>query len=231
MHNNRNGSLLATLSQKCALTCTQQRPRDDIEGKIISFSGCPSSSVAIWTEGRGISAAEYTASLKKIYTVNTVQGFWAVFHHIPDVCELGLRHTYHLMRGQRRPLWEDPENQRGGTWRIRCHKKHTPLVWKELILAAIGEQFAEDVRPGDDICGVSVCVRDRDDIVQLWNADARLSEGATVLSRVHALLPPGVTPVAEFYKQPENTSTKSKTRVGNTKNHRRSTSKGTTIAQ
>uniref|UniRef100_A0A224Z1Z2 Translation initiation factor 4f cap binding subunit n=1 Tax=Rhipicephalus zambeziensis TaxID=60191 RepID=A0A224Z1Z2_9ACAR len=152
------------------------------------------------TEGRGISAAEYTASLKKIYTVNTVQGFWAVLHHIPDVCELGLRHTYHLMRGQRRPLWEDPENQRGGTWRIRCHKKHTPVVWKELILAAIGEQFAEDVRPGDEICGVSVCVRDRDDIVQLWNADARLSEGATVLSRVHALLPAGITPVAEFYK-------------------------------
>ncbi|KAL1443248.1 hypothetical protein MTO96_046051, partial [Rhipicephalus appendiculatus] len=53
----------------------------------------------------------------------------------------------------------------------------------------------------DDICGVSVCVRDRDDIVQLWNADARLSEGATVLSRVHALLPPGITPVAEFYKR------------------------------
>ncbi|XP_037582539.1 eukaryotic translation initiation factor 4E type 3 [Dermacentor silvarum] len=151
-------------------------------------------------EGRGISAAEYTASLKKIYTVNTVQGFWAVLHHIPDVCELGMRHTYHLMRGQRRPLWEDPENQRGGTWRIRCHKKHTPVVWKELILAAIGEQFAEDVRPGDDICGVSVCVREKDDIVQLWNADARLSEGATVLARVHALLPQGVNPIGEFYK-------------------------------
>uniref|UniRef100_A0A023FFM9 Putative translation initiation factor n=1 Tax=Amblyomma cajennense TaxID=34607 RepID=A0A023FFM9_AMBCJ len=152
------------------------------------------------TEGRGISAAEYAATLKKIYTVSTVQGFWAVLHHIPDVCELGLRHTYHLMRGQRRPLWEDPENQRGGTWRIRCHKKHTPLVWRELLLAAIGEQFSEDVRPGDEICGVSVCVREKDDIVQLWNADARLSEGASVLSRVHSLLPQGVNPIAEFYK-------------------------------
>ncbi|KAH7975844.1 hypothetical protein HPB52_006189 [Rhipicephalus sanguineus] len=166
----------------------------------VIYPGALDARLASRTEGRGISAAEYTASLKKIYTVNTVQGFWAVLHHIPDVCELGLRHTYHLMRGQRRPLWEDPENQRGGTWRIRCHKKHTPAVWKELILAAIGEQFAEDVRPGDDICGVSVCVREKDDIVQLWNADAHLSEGATVLSRVHALLPPGITPVAEFYK-------------------------------
>lgn len=152
------------------------------------------------TAGRGISAAQYEASLKQIYTVSTVQGFWAVLHHIPDVCELGQRHTYHLMRGRRRPLWEDPENRRGGTWRLRCHKKHTPLVWKELLLAAIGEQFSDDVRPGDEVCGVSVCVREKDDIVQLWNADSRLSEGASVLAHVHSLLPPGVNLIAEFYK-------------------------------
>lgn len=151
------------------------------------------------TESRGISAAQYEANLKMIYTVNTVQGFWAVFNNIPDVAELKLRYTYHLMRAERRPLWEDSCNRRGGTWRIKCSKKDSPTVWKELLLACIGEQFSEDVSEGDEVCGVSVCVRDKDDILQIWNADARLNEGSTVLQKAHRLLP-GISFLAEFYK-------------------------------
>ena len=33
-----------------------------------------------------------------------------------------MRYTYHLMRGTRRPIWEDPYNQNGGTWRIKVNK-------------------------------------------------------------------------------------------------------------
>ena len=49
------------------------------------------------------------------------------------------------MRDRRRPIWEDPENENGGYWKLRCNKKHTEFVWKELLLAAIGEQFSDDV--------------------------------------------------------------------------------------
>jgi hypothetical protein len=77
---------------------------------------------------RGTTAAEYKESLKRIYTVSTVQGFWAVLNNIPGASELAERCSYHLMRGDRLPLWEDPANTSGGTWRLKCSKKDSVSI-------------------------------------------------------------------------------------------------------
>ncbi|KZC04859.1 PREDICTED: eukaryotic translation initiation factor 4E type 3-like [Dufourea novaeangliae] len=146
----------------------------------------------------GTTVEEYKDNLTKIYTVNTVQSFWAVFNNIPNASAMQVRYSYHLMRDERYPLWEEPVNQKGGTWRLKCHKSDTETIWKEMVLAAIGEQFSECMAEDDEVCGVTVSIRDREDLVQIWNTNATLASKATVLQKVHSLL----TDVnfSEFYK-------------------------------
>lgn len=45
----------------------------------------------------GSSAAEFQANLKKIYTVRSAQGFWAVYNNIPGADEIQVNDTPHLM--------------------------------------------------------------------------------------------------------------------------------------
>ncbi|XP_071497563.1 eukaryotic translation initiation factor 4E type 3-like [Diadema setosum] len=144
-------------------------------------------------------AAEVEANLEEIYTVKTVENFWGVYNNIPDASKLSLRYSYHLMRGKIKPLWEDPNNSQGGDWKFKVPKHFTTKVWKEVLLAAIGEQFSKSVAPDDEIIGVSVSVRNNNDVIQVWNRFSRLSDQASIVEKVKDLTP-DIDFRATFYK-------------------------------
>ncbi|KAG0322442.1 Eukaryotic translation initiation factor 4E type 3 [Dissophora globulifera] len=143
--------------------------------------------------------AEYTENLREIADVNTVQSFWSVYNNITGPERLTLRCSLHFIHKGVKPLWEDPKNEHGGAWNFRTAKGDTAFVWRELLMALIGEQFEDTIAKDDQIFGLSVSARWNSDIFQIWNMDSSLKENATVMDKVNEILK-GVQLQSPFYK-------------------------------
>jgi len=138
---------------------------------------------------RGANMEQYEANLRKIYTVYTVQRFWAVYYNIPKPGDLQPQSSLHMMRDDRKPLWEETYNCKGGTFRLRVQKKDSNKVWKELLMAAIGEQLGEFVNEKDEVCGVSISIREKEDVLLIWNINAELAKESRLLECLRQILP------------------------------------------
>eukprot|EP01111_Echinosteliopsis_oligospora_P009503 TRINITY_DN279_c0_g1_i1.p1 TRINITY_DN279_c0_g1~~TRINITY_DN279_c0_g1_i1.p1 ORF type:complete len:216 (-),score=65.25 TRINITY_DN279_c0_g1_i1:111-758(-) len=134
------------------------------------------------------SVEEYEASLHKLCTFSTIQDFWKNFNNLPEVDKLVPKSSFHLMKAGIRPLWEDPENANGGIWTLRVKKENTNEAWRELVLAAVGEQFGPVLSNDDDICGVTVSLRSYDNLIQVWNSNASGNIDA-ILARIKSIVP------------------------------------------
>lgn len=71
-------------------------------------------------------------------------------------------------------MWEDDANKTGGKWILRLKKGVSTRFWEELLMAIIGEQFAEAT---EDLCGAVLSIRSNEDVLSVWTA----REGATAL--------------------------------------------------
>jgi translation initiation factor 4E len=72
---------------------------------------------------------------------------------------------YHFFKDGIRPVWEDEENRRGGKWIIRLKKGVADRYWEDLLLALVGDQFAE---ASEEVSGAVLSVRSGEDVVSIW---------------------------------------------------------------
>lgn len=99
--------------------------------------------------------------------IDSVEDFWGIYLQVVPASGLSFGSDYYLFKDGIKPMWEDPQNVRGGRW-VYCVDKHsrsTKLdeLWLELMMAIIGEQFESH---GTQICGASVNLRQKGDKVR-----------------------------------------------------------------
>ena len=77
----------------------------------------------------------------------TVKPFWEVLNSFP-LDRLQLKDSVHFFKRGVKPVWEDPRNVKGGAWTFRIPKAQAEDFWKEILMMAVGEQFADIIQSG-----------------------------------------------------------------------------------
>jgi len=112
---------------------------------------------------------------KQIVEFGTVEEFWRIFNNLAPPSSLQDGADLHLFRAGVSPAWEDPFNNKGGTWTYRMSKDDIThkidSTWFNSVLTMVGDNFDD----ADDICGLAISIRGKMNRVQLWvrHADDR----------------------------------------------------------
>ena len=109
---------------------------------------------------------QYENTVKKIADFETVEDFWKIFQHMkkPESLQSGI--DFQLFKYNITPLWEDDSNKKGGRISIKLKKENSSLVWEEIILLLIGNNFPQKIQ--NEINGVLISVRKEFNFLQIW---------------------------------------------------------------
>ena len=119
----------------------------------------------VWYRPPTSKYSDYEKSTIPLAYFATVEAFWTVYTHLKRPSTLPSVSDYHIFRKGIRPVWEDEENKRGGKWIVRLKKGVADRYWEDLLLAIVGDQFAE---AGEEVCGAVLSVRSGEDVLSVW---------------------------------------------------------------
>lgn len=131
----------------------------------------------IWYRPPTPKYSDYEKSTVPLASISSVENFWTVYSHLKRPSLLPTVSDYHIFRKGVRPVWEDEANKRGGKWVVRLKKGVADRYWEDLLLAIIGDQFAE---ASDEVCGAVLSVRSGEDVLNVWT---RIDGGRNVKIR------------------------------------------------
>ncbi|KAL4804902.1 translation initiation factor eIF 4e-like domain-containing protein [Aspergillus unguis] len=119
----------------------------------------------IWYRPPTPKYSDYEKSTAPLASISSVESFWSIYSHLKRPSQLPTVSDYHIFKKGIRPVWEDEANKKGGKWIVRLKKGVADRYWEDLLLAMIGDQFAE---ASDEVCGAVLSVRSGEDVLSFW---------------------------------------------------------------
>lgn len=142
-------------------------------------------------------AKNWDELIQKVMLVESVEEFWGLYHNIVPPSLIHVGSNYYLFKEGIKPAWEDPANQRGGSWSIQLARDRSrDLIdkwWLYTMLAAIGETFetpyTSNGKPPaemsftDEVTGVVVSARKAFFRISIWTRSSDSKELAQNVGR------------------------------------------------
>ncbi|OQV24743.1 putative Eukaryotic translation initiation factor 4E [Hypsibius exemplaris] len=152
----------------------------------------------------------WTAGNKEVLSFNTVEDFWALYHHTTLLSQLKKGSDYSLFRGglddmeKIRPEWEDKQNRPGGQWKIaldnRAVGNKIDDIFRELLMICVGENFGDF---GEYVNGVVASARGKQYRLGIWTKDDVRDHCQVIGEKILEILPSGLNIQMEFITHSE----------------------------
>jgi len=101
-------------------------------------------------------------SYKYIWEFSTIEDFWRLYNNLPSISNTFI----FLMRKGHPPIWEVPENIKGGSWLFKFPKKVADREWLKISLYLIGETLSDN---SEHLIGLSVSPKNYNVVMRVWN--------------------------------------------------------------
>ena len=108
----------------------------------------------------------------KILTFSTATEFWSVVEAIS--AEAWNSGMFFLMRDGIRPLWDAPENDKGGAWSKKVDASETHAVFIDCMVHCMAERMLKS--NNEAIAGVTLSPKGHFHIVKIWNTTTAVSD-------------------------------------------------------
>jgi hypothetical protein len=112
------------------------------------------------------------ASYIKVMTFDTTNDFWSVIEAISG--EAWHSGMFFLMREGFRPIWDAPENDKGGAWSKKVDASETHAVFVDCMVHCLANTVLKT--NNETIVGVTLSPKGQFHIIKIWNTLASVSD-------------------------------------------------------
>lgn len=108
----------------------------------------------------------------KVMKVETAEDFWAIVEAIST--EAWNSGMFFFMKEGYRPLWDAPENDKGGAWSKKVDATETHAVFTDCMVHCLAGSLLKS--NNDTVAGVTLSPKGNFHIIKIWNTNTAISD-------------------------------------------------------